>query len=256
MSDSYQTQNGRPTLALLLAAGRGKRLRPWTDTTPKPLLPVHGRPTLDFTLQAIQRANIKRVIFVVGHLAQQVVDYVGDGAAWGIEPFFCEQPELLGTAHALKMGVDAHRHLFEQHANFLLTATDYLLEPSVLADLVERQAQTGAEIVASLKRVPLAELAGRSSVRYRDDFVLDEIVEKPAAGEAPSEFSASLTFILPSRILAHLPTMRMSPRGEFEIQALINRMIRDGTHARGLLQPSPAEWRPELYAPPPAESKR
>ena len=52
-------QLNSPTFAVLLAAGRGKRLRPWTDTTPKPLLPVHGRPTLDFTLQAVKLAGIK-----------------------------------------------------------------------------------------------------------------------------------------------------------------------------------------------------
>ena len=94
-----------PNLAVLLAAGRGKRLRPWTDTTPKPLLPVEGRATLDYTLEAVKRAGIQQVIFIVGHLGDQIVNYVGDGSNWGIEPYFCEQVELLGTAHALKQAV-------------------------------------------------------------------------------------------------------------------------------------------------------
>ena len=235
-------QSTRPSLAVLLAAGRGKRLRPWTDTTPKPLLPVYGRPTLDFTLQAAKTAGVNQVVFIVGHLGEQIVDYVGDGSTWGVEPFFCKQNELLGTAHALKMAADAHPHLFEQNSSFILTATDYLFESNTLSDLVTRYRETGAEIGVSLKQVPKEELAGRSSVRYTGDFVIKEIVEKPAVGEAPSRFSASLTFVLPSQIVNHLQHMELSTRGEYEIQTLINQMIDGGAKATGLLQPSPAEW--------------
>jgi NDP-sugar pyrophosphorylase family protein len=239
----------KPTLAVLLAAGRGKRLRPWTDTVPKPLLPVHGRPTLDFTLQALKQAGVEQVVFVVGHLGDQIIDYIGNGSAWDIDPYFCEQTELLGTAYALKMAADAHPHLFEQNHSMILTATDYLIAPNALIDLVDRQQQIGANLVVSLKRVPKEELSGRSSVRFSGDFELQEIVEKPSEGEAPSEFSASLTFILPSRIVKHLSQMQLSPRGEYEIQALINQMIAEGATATGLLQPTPAEWDSSMVHP-------
>ena len=146
------------------------------------------------------------------------------------------------------MAADAHPHVFEQNGSFVLTATDYLLAENVLADLVERQRQKKAQIVVSLKQVPKEELSGRSSVRYSGDFELQEIVEKPAEGEAPSEFSGSLTFILPSRIVDHLEHMTLSPRGEYEIQAFINLMITDGVVASGLLQPAPAEWDPSMLA--------
>lgn len=235
-----------PKLAVLLAAGRGKRLRPWTDTVPKPLLSVNGRPTLDFSLQSAKLAGVKQVIFIVGHLGEQIVDYVGDGSKWGIDPFFCEQTELLGTAHALKIAADLHIELFKSNTNFILTATDYLLEENCLSDLCKRQKLTNADMVVSLKQAPLEELTGRSSVRFVRDFELQEIVEKPAVGEAPSEFSGSLTFVLPSRIVNMLPQMEISSRGEYEIQALINKMIVDGATARGLLQPSPAEWDPTM----------
>lgn len=232
----------QPKLAILLAAGRGKRLRPWTDTTPKPLLPVDGRPTLDFTLTAAKAAGIKQVIFIVGHLGEQIVEYVGDGSQWGIEPYFCKQKELLGTAHALKQAVDAFPALFAQSHSFLLTATDYLFEQTVLLDLIEKQAETNADIVMSLKEVPLAELSSRSSARYTGDFELEEIVEKPAEGQAPSPYSSSLIYILPSTIVDLLPQMTLSERGEYEVQHLINTLLREGAHGRGVLQSSPAEW--------------
>lgn len=235
-----------PKLAVLLAAGRGKRLRPHTDTTPKPLLPVKGRPTLDFTLQAAVQAGVKQVVFVIGHLGEQIVEYIGDGATWGIEPFFCEQKELLGTAHALKMAIDEHPHLFEKTGSFILTATDYLFEPTVLSELVEKRASTAADIVVSLKEVPKEELSGRSSVRYTGDFDIQEIVEKPATGQAPSPYSGSLTFLLPSQMVGYMPNMHMSERGEYEIQAIVNKMILDGFSARGVLQPAPSEWNESL----------
>ena len=237
-----------PKLAVLLAAGRGKRLRPWTDTTPKPLLPVDGRPTLDFTLAAVKKAGITQVVFIVGHLGQQIVDYIGDGSAWEIEPYFCEQKELLGTAHALKQAVDAFPELFKASSSFVLTATDYLFGDTVLTQLVEAQQKASAEIVVSLKEVPESELSGRSSVRFTGDFDLQEIVEKPAEGQAPSLFSGSLTFLLPSKLVELLPTMQMSPRGEYEIQALVNQLISAGVKAKGVLQPTPAEWEPPASA--------
>ncbi|MEM8860284.1 MAG: nucleotidyltransferase family protein [Chloroflexota bacterium] len=235
-----------PKLAVLLAAGRGKRLRPHTDTTPKPLLPVNGRPTLDFTLQAAVKAGVKQVVFVIGHLGDQIIEYIEDGATWGIEPYFCEQKELLGTAHALKIAIDAHPQLFKNSDSFILTATDYLFDPTVLSELVEKQGSTAADIVVSLKEVPKEELSGRSSVRYTGDFEIQEIVEKPAAGQAPSPYSGSLTFLLPSKIVNYVPNMQMSQRGEYEIQALVNQMILDSFSARGVLQPAPNEWNPSL----------
>src|SRR5512139_1128361 len=56
--------------AILLAAGRGKRQRPYTDTTPKPLLPVRGRPTLDYVLTSVKHANVERVCIVTRHLEE------------------------------------------------------------------------------------------------------------------------------------------------------------------------------------------
>ena len=83
-----------PKVAVLLAAGRGKRLRPHTDHTPKPLLPINGRPTLDFVLEAVIKAGIERVCLVTHHLEEQIHDYIGDGSRWGLLIHWSdEQPE-------------------------------------------------------------------------------------------------------------------------------------------------------------------
>lgn len=94
----------------------------------------------------------------------------------------------------------------------------------------------------SLKKLRPQEILVSSSVRFSRNGYIDQIIEKPAADEINSPFSASLTFVLPGAILNYLPQMKPSPRGEYEIQSLINQMLQDGFTAGGLEQAVPPEW--------------
>ena len=87
--------------AVLLAAGRGKRQRPFTDETPKPLLEVNGRATLDYVLTAVAKAGVERVCIVTHHLEEKIFEYVGDGSKWNLNMSFAHQNELNGNAGAL-----------------------------------------------------------------------------------------------------------------------------------------------------------
>lgn len=84
-----------------MAGGRGERLRPLTDTCPKPLLPVAGRPVLDRLLEKLAEAGIQDVTLAVGYLGQMIEDYVGDGARWGVRADYVRQVQPMGTAGAL-----------------------------------------------------------------------------------------------------------------------------------------------------------
>lgn len=70
--------------ALILAAGRGERMRPLTDTTPKPLLPVRGKPMIEWHLEALARAGVHEVIINTAWLEEQFPAVLGDGARWGL----------------------------------------------------------------------------------------------------------------------------------------------------------------------------
>ena len=70
--------------AMILAAGRGERMRPLSDTTPKPLLRVRGKPLLEWHLLALARAGVREVVINTAWLEQQIVDALGDGARWGV----------------------------------------------------------------------------------------------------------------------------------------------------------------------------
>lgn len=228
--------------AILLAAGRGKRQRPYTDVTPKPLLEVNGRPTLDYVLTAVSRAGVERVCIVTNHLEEKIFHYVEDGSQWDLSATFAHQSELRGNGDALlSVPMDWIRD-----EPVMVVATDYILEENTLLELVDAHKKYNGHITMSLKECVAEELMARSSVDVAADWRVNRIIEKPKREEIMSPYAASILFILPSQIWEYLPKMQPSPRGEVEMQSAIQMMIEDGYQAFGLLQPAPQEWTPEF----------
>ena len=94
--------------AMILAAGRGERMRPLTDHTPKPLLPIADRPMIEYTIQSLVEAGFNELVINVAHLGQQVEDALGDGERLGARIHFSREGETgLETAggiiHALPL---------------------------------------------------------------------------------------------------------------------------------------------------------
>ncbi len=86
--------------AMILAAGRGERMRPLTDRTPKPLLQVGGKPLIQYHLEALA-GSVRQVVINISHLGDQIRDFVGDGSRWGLDVIWSEEPEALETAGGL-----------------------------------------------------------------------------------------------------------------------------------------------------------
>lgn len=93
--------------AVVMAAGEGSRLRPLTETWPKPLLPIEGRPVLATLLRELAGAGFERVTVVTGHLAEQIEALLGDGQAFGLAVDTVRQPEPVGSADAVTRAVRA-----------------------------------------------------------------------------------------------------------------------------------------------------
>ena len=86
------------THALILAAGRGERMRPLTDTTPKPLLAVGGKPLIEWHLEKLARIGVADVVINISHLAERFPETLGDGRRWGIRIHYSyEGPQPLET---------------------------------------------------------------------------------------------------------------------------------------------------------------
>ena len=108
--------------AMILAAGRGQRLRPLTDRLPKPLVPVRGKPLIEYHLEALAAAGFREVVINQGHLGRMLPDALGDGARWGIRIHWSD--ELDG---ALETGGGIHQALpLLGNAPFLVVNGDIL----------------------------------------------------------------------------------------------------------------------------------
>jgi MurNAc alpha-1-phosphate uridylyltransferase len=89
----------RASVAMILAAGRGERLRPMTDSTPKPLLRVRGQPLIERHVMGLARAGIERIVVNLAWLGSQISDYLGDGARYGVTIVYSDEtPRALETA--------------------------------------------------------------------------------------------------------------------------------------------------------------
>lgn len=90
-------------VAFIFAAGRGERLRPLTDQTPKPLLPYRGRPILDHIVDSLKNLGVKKIVFNAWHLKEQIVAYARKlQKDTGLEVLVSQEDELLGTGGGLK----------------------------------------------------------------------------------------------------------------------------------------------------------
>jgi glucose-1-phosphate thymidylyltransferase len=114
--------------AVILAAGEGQRLRPFTVTRPKAMISIADKPILQFIVESLARNGIRDIIFVVGYRKEQVYDYMGSGEQFGVDITYVTQETQLGTAHALSQVKE------KVGEEFLVLSGDNLIEAPTIAD--------------------------------------------------------------------------------------------------------------------------
>jgi NDP-sugar pyrophosphorylase family protein len=110
--------------AVLLAGGRGRRLAPYTAVLPKPLMPVGDVPILEIVIRQLARAGFVHITLAVGHLAELLMAYFGDGRKWGVRIEYSREETPLGTAGPLSL-VESLDQPFLVMNGDLLTTLDY-----------------------------------------------------------------------------------------------------------------------------------
>jgi len=95
-----------PTQAVILAGGRGTRLRPLTDTRPKPMIEFHGRPFLEYLIEMLRDQGIRRILLLLGYLPQVIIDHFGDGTRFGVEIEYAVSPVEDDTGTRLRRACD------------------------------------------------------------------------------------------------------------------------------------------------------
>lgn len=163
--------------AMLLAAGEGRRMRPLTLTTPKPLLPVAGRPLLEHSLLRLAAAGITELVINRSWLGEQLLDYFGDGSRWGISIAWSPEAQPLETAGAVMQALP----LLGEEPFLLINGDIYSDFP--LAQLIAQQSLLREECVASLVMVD------NPAHHPQGDFYLRDGVVSTAGSGAKLTFS-------------------------------------------------------------------
>ncbi len=156
--------------AVILAAGEGQRLRPFTVNKPKAMLSIADKPILGYVVEALAQSGIREIVLVVGYRSNQVLDYMGSGEQFGLNITYVTQHQRLGAAHALCQAKDVVAD------EFLVLAGDKLIE----ADTV-RKFLTLKPNAVLFKRL---DNPGRYSTVAIQDGLVKEMVINPGAGKA------------------------------------------------------------------------
>lgn len=196
--------------AVILAAGKGKRLHPITSTLPKPMIPIGGTPLLEYSVLSLKEIGITEVLIVVGYQDQIIKDYFGDGAEkFNINISYISQTEHLGTAHAVGFAKD-----FVGGDNFLLMYGDLLADPTIYSNIVKNFEENQVDGVISLFEVSNPEEYGIISLN--SEGYVEKITEKPSKVLDLGNLANAGIFIFSSRIFEAIENTKLSGRKEFE----------------------------------------
>lgn len=204
--------------AVVLAAGKGTRLRPLTDDKPKGMVEVDGAPLLTHCFEQLADLAVEELIVVVGYRKQYIIDYYGDGFE-NIPITYTHQREQNGLAHAL---LTAETHIDD---DFILMLGDNIFNAN-LQDVVRRQQQEHADAVFLTEEVPYAD-ADRYGVCVTDgDREITNVIEKP--DDPPSNIVMTGFYTFSPAIFHACHLVQPSDRGEYEISEAIDLLIQSG----------------------------
>jgi NDP-sugar pyrophosphorylase family protein len=202
-----------PTRAMILAAGLGMRLRPITETLPKPLLPIAGRPLIVWTLLWLRRYGITEVVINLHHLGHLIEQALGDGRAFGLTITYSKEPVLLGTGGGLKQAES-----FFRGEPFVVVNGDILVELDLSA-LAEAHQRCGALATLAVRKDPEADRWG--AVELDRAYRIVRINGRGRTPEGPTEkrmFTG--VHLLHPQLLAEVPQGRESSIIEAYVRAI------------------------------------
>lgn len=200
--------------AIILAGGLGTRLRPLTNETPKPMLPIKGKPILQHAIENLKQFGVKKVIISIGYKAEQVKEYFGNGQRFGLEISYADESLPLGTGGAVKKAASGLEE------PFFLVWGDNLMDIDWSA-LYRAFLKDKSQVTMTL--TPREDVENFGVAKLDGSRILN-FVEKPKREEAPSNLINAGAFIIDPRALDILPEgtssierdcfEKLAPRGE------------------------------------------
>ena len=211
--------------AVLLAAGRGTRMRELTNELPKPMIEVRGKPVLQHMVEGLRAAGVREFLIIVGYRADSVQNFFGDGSRYNIQIQYATQVVQDGTGRV----VDLARN-FVADSPFVLNYGDILVDPANYKRLVDLPRDV--EAIISVTRGEDVSKGGAAFLNDRMELV--DLLEKPKPGQASSPwYNAGLYAFRPS-IFEFTAKLKRSPRGEYELTDAIRELAHSGKKVKAL----------------------
>ncbi|MCC6823599.1 MAG: nucleotidyltransferase family protein [Verrucomicrobia subdivision 3 bacterium] len=216
--------------AVILAAGKGTRMKELTQELPKPMLRVQGKPILEHILLGLISAGVHEVFVVTGWKAEVIEDHFGDGSKWGVRISYGRQLVQDGTGKAPELAKN-----FIGTSSFILTYGDILVRPETYQQMVHRF-QEG--YYSGVITVTPGEDVTKGGLNFFDEqFCLKRLVEKPSPAQieelqrtgwlkpgTPAWYNAGIYIFKPS-LFEFTAKLAKSPRGEYELTDAISALI-------------------------------
>jgi dTDP-glucose pyrophosphorylase len=211
--------------AVLLAAGRGTRMRELTADLPKPMIEVRGKPVLQHIIKGLRDAGVQRFLVIVGYHADAVRNFFGDGSRYKIDINYATQTVQDGTGRVVDLARD-----FASDSAFVLSYGDILVDRENYKSIVDLSSEVDA--IVSVKRNEDVTKGG--AVFLNKEMELVDLREKPKPGEPTSPwYNAGLYAFRPS-IFEFTAKLKPSPRGEYELTDAIRELARSGKKVKAL----------------------
>lgn len=184
-----------PSKAVLLVGGKGTRLSPLTDKTPKALLEVHKKAVTEHIFDLLKKHGIRDIVLCVGHLKDRIKDYFGDGSNFGVNITYVEEDEPLGTAGPLKL---AKKYLKD---SFIVSNGDELKNINIPRMFRLHKRKDALATIA----LTTVEDPSHYGVARLDGSRIVEFVEKPKKEEAPSNLINAGFYIMEPEVIDMIP---------------------------------------------------
>jgi mannose-1-phosphate guanylyltransferase / phosphomannomutase len=186
--------------AVIMAGGKGTRLRPLTSNQPKPMIPITNVPCMEHVVKLLKRHGFEDMLATLQFMPEYIRDYFGNGSGWGVEMEYSVEDDPLGTAGSVKFAQDRLRERFVVVSGDVLTDAD-------LGKAVSFHEERGAEITLVLKEVEDPSEFGIVVVDDEDGRVR-RFLEKPEEGEVFSYTANTGIYVVEPVVLEHIPEGR------------------------------------------------
>ena len=212
--------------AVLLAAGRGTRMRELTDDLPKPMIAVRGKPILLHIVEGLREAGVTDFLLVVGYREDVVRGFFGDGARFGVRVKYVTQVVQDGTGRVVELARE-----FAGEEPFILSYGDILVSPENYRRLAALEGSVDA--IISVKHAP-EEISKGGAVFVNERMELTDLREKPKPGEPTSPWYNAGVYTFRPSIFEWTAKLERSPRGEFELTDAIRDLALAGRKVQAL----------------------